>query len=319
VAANVRELALLPVIGITVVVGALLNPAFLTTGNILNILQQSSELGLVVIALSACLFTGHFDLSLESTVGLAPMVGGYLIVSAENGGSGAGVSVVIAIAVVFAVGLIVGLLNGFMIAKLKLNPFIVTLAMLILLRGVATGITNGTTLFEFPAAFTYLGTAEWLGVPVDIYVTGVCYVLAALFFRYHRLGRSLYAIGGNPTAARAAGIRVDRIVWGTYAVAGVLAALAGLLLAGRIQAVPTDLGQNMIFSAFAAAVIGGVSLNGGTGRIMGALTGVLLLGTISNMLVLAQVPTFWVDAAYGLIILIALGIAKLTSATPVGT
>jgi simple sugar transport system permease protein len=149
-------------------------------------------------------------------------------------------------------------------------------------------------------------------------VTTICYIAAGLFFRYHRLGRSLYAIGGSRGAAVAAGIRVDRLIWGTYACAGVIAALAGLMVAGRIGAVPTDLGQNWIFSAFAAAVIGGVSLNGGSGRIVGALTGVLLLDTISNMLLLAQVPTFWVNSAYGLIIIVALSIAKLTSAAPAG-
>jgi simple sugar transport system permease protein len=131
-------------------------------------------------------------------------------------------------------------------------------------------------------------------------------VAFALFLRYHRLGRALYAIGGNPDAARAAGINVERVMWGTFVVAGMLAAIAGLMLTGRIASVVTSQGQNMIFFVFASAVIGGISLNGGRGRLMGALTGVILLGLFRNLLILSQIPAFWIDAAFGAIIITAL-------------
>jgi simple sugar transport system permease protein len=311
---GLRELTLLPVILLAIFVGSFIHAAFLTTGNFLNILQQSSELAVLVIALSIILIAGKFDLSLESVVGLAPMMGAWLIVTDVNeGGSGIGLNPYLAIAVVFATGAAIGFINGFLVTKMKLNAFMATLAMLILLRGITMGMTDGKTLFSLPEEFLYLGTANWLGVPVSIWVAGILYVVFGLLLRYHRLGRALYAIGGNEEGARVAGINVDRVVWGAYVVGGLLAALAGLMLTGRIASVVTSQGQNMIFYVFASAVIGGVSLNGGRGRLIGALTGVILLGLLQNILILSQIAAFWIDAAYGAIILVALIFSWATS------
>jgi simple sugar transport system permease protein len=298
---------------LAIIAGSLLSPAFLTIDNFLNILQQSSELSVLVIAQSLILIAGKFDLSLESTVGLAPMTAAWLMATDTTyGGSGFGMNVYPAIFIVFAIGAVVGFVNGFLVVKLKLNAFIVTLAMLILLRGVTLGITNGKTLFDLPNQFLYLGTAKWFGVPVSIWVAALLYLSFGLILRYHRIGRSIYAIGGSAEAARVAGIRVERVTWGVYVVGGLLAALAGLMLTGRIASVVSSQGQNMIFYVFAAAVIGGISLNGGRGRLLGALTGVLLLAFLQNILTLAQVPAFWIDAAYGAIILVSLILARLT-------
>jgi simple sugar transport system permease protein len=310
---RVRELTLVPAIVLAIIAGALISDAFLTTRNFLNILQQSSELSVLVIAEALILIAGRFDLSLESTVGLPPMLAAWLIVSDTTfGGSGIGLNVWLAILILFATGALIGLVNGFLVVRLRLNAFIVTLAMLILLRGVTLGITNGKTLFDLPSEFLYLGSAKWLGVPVSIWIAGALYLLVGLFLRYHRTGRAIYAVGGNPEAARAAGIRVERLIWTLYVVGGLLAALAGLMLTGRIASVVASQGQNMIFYVFAAAVIGGISLNGGRGRLLGALTGVLLLGILQNVLTLSQIAAFWIDAAYGLIILVALILARVT-------
>lgn len=310
---SVRELSLIPAIIITIIVGTFVSDAFLTRDNFLNILQQSSELAVLVIAQSMILIVGKFDLSLESTVGLAPMTAAWLMATQTTfGGSGFGVNVYIAIAVLFAIGLLVGFINGFLVVKLRLNAFIVTLAMLILLRGMTLGITNGKTLFDLPDEFLYLGTGKWFGVPVSICIAGILFLVFGILLRYHRLGRAIYVIGGNPNAARVAGIRVERVMWGVYIIGGFLAALAGLMLTGRIASVVSSQGQNMIFYVFAAAVIGGISLNGGRGRLLGALTGVLLLGFLQNVLTLAQVAAFWIDAAYGAIILMALILARIT-------
>ena len=153
---------------------------------------------------------------------------------------------------------------------------------------------------------------------VDLDRRDSCTSCSACFCGTIELGRALYAIGGNAQAARVAGVRVDRVLWGTFIVAGMLAALAGLMLTGRIASVVPSQGQNMIFYVFAAAVIGGISLNGGKGRLLGALTGVLLLGILQNVLTLAEIPAFWIDAVYGAIILIALIITRLTSEAPRG-
>jgi ribose/xylose/arabinose/galactoside ABC-type transport system permease subunit len=310
---SLRELSLIPGIILTIIIGSFVSDAFLTKDNFLNILQQSSELSVLVIAQSMILIVGKFDLSLESTVGLAPMTAAWLMATETTfGGSGFGVGVYPAIAVLFAIGALVGFVNGFLVVKLRLNAFIVTLAMLILLRGVTLGITNGKTLFDLPEEFLYLGTGKWLGIPVSIWIAAALFVIFGLLLRYHKWGRAIYAIGGNADAARVAGIRVERITWGTYVIGGILAALAGLMLTGRIASVVSSQGQNMIFYVFAAAVIGGISLNGGRGRLVGALTGVLLLGFLQNVLTLAQVAAFWIDAAYGAIILVALILARIT-------
>jgi ribose/xylose/arabinose/galactoside ABC-type transport system permease subunit len=159
----------------------------------------------------------------------------------------------------------------------------------------------------------YLGGADWLGIPASVWIAALLYVVAGLVLRYHSFGRSVYAVGGNPEAARAAGIRVERVLWLVFIIGAVLAAFAGLLLMGRLASVLSGQGQNMIFTVFAASVIGGISLDGGRGTVLGALTGVLLLGIISNILVLSRIEAFWIDASFGAIILIALILAKLTS------
>ena len=305
---------LIPVLIIVFIVGALVHKAFLTPSNIiLNILQQAAVLSVIVIAESLILISNNFDLSLESVVGLAPMVAAWLITSADMGGSGLGLSPLLAIAIMFAVGAGVGLLNGFLVVKLKLNAFIVTLAVLILLRGITLGITSGKTLFNLPPVFLWLGSGVLLGIPVSVWAAVFLFIVAELFMRYHRIGRAIYAIGGNMEAARAAGIRVERVTIGLYVAGGLLAALAGLMLSGRIASVTASQGQNLIFSVFAASVIGGISLNGGRGRPLGAMTGVLLLGTISNILTLSQIPSFWIDASFGAIILVALVLAGFTA------
>jgi simple sugar transport system permease protein len=307
----IRELALLPVILLLLVVGSFVNSAFLTPDNFINVAQESAALGVVVVAETLILLTGKFDLSLQATYGLAPMVGAWLIVSPDGQGLGTDWNPMIGIAIVLLVGLVVGALNGFCVIKLGFNAFIFTLAMLILLTGIQVGIVSGRTVYHLPDAYIYLGSQYFLGIPVSVWVTGAIFLLAALFLRYHRVGRAIYAIGGNTEAARAAGIRVDRVRIGIFIVASILAALAGLMTAGQVVAVTASQGNNLIFSVFAAAVIGGISLDGGRGRMVGALTGVILLALVQNILILSQIQTFWIDAASGLIILIALALARL--------
>ena len=304
--------ALAPALVALVVVGALTNEAFLLPANWITILQQSSVLALLVLAESLVLISGKFDLSLESTVGLAPMIGAWLISDASLGGSGLMWNPLVAIAVTLLVGMLIGVVNGFLIMRLRLNAFIVTLSMLILLRGITLGLTSGQTLYDLPVAFTYLGSAVWLGIPSSVWIAGTLFAVGGGFMRYHRYGRAIYAIGGNAEAARAAGIRVERLTWMVFVVASLLAALAGLLLSGRLGAVTAQQGSNLIFTTFAASVIGGISLNGGKGSLLGALAGVLLLGIVTNILTLSQIASFWIDATFGAIILVAQCLNRLT-------
>jgi simple sugar transport system permease protein len=172
---------------------------------------------------------------------------------------------------------------------------------------------KGNTLFNLPSAFSYLGSAYVGKVPVSLIVTVVIFVGTGLFLRYHRTGRAIYAVGGNREAARAAGIKVDRIRIGVYVAGAMLAALGGLMEAGRVSAVTGQqgYGEGIIFSVFAAAVIGGVSLQGGRGNMVGAASGVILLGLVQNILDLANAPNYWIEAIDGAVILLALVLARL--------
>jgi ribose/xylose/arabinose/galactoside ABC-type transport system permease subunit len=208
---------------------------------------------------------------------------------------------------------LIGWFNGFMVVKVGLNPFISTLGLLVLLRGGVLIISSGRSIYSPGPALTYLGSANLFGLPVSVILFLCVAVFVGLVFQYHRYGRALYAVGGNEEAARAAGINVDRIIWSAFIFAGLLAGLAGILMTGRLDSAVTTQGQGIIFSAFAAAVIGGVSLGGGKGTIIGVVSGVLLIGVINNLLTLANVPSFYVQASTGAVIVIAAVLTTLAS------
>jgi simple sugar transport system permease protein len=292
---RLRDVALLPALILLVIIGAFLSPSFLTYPNLVSILGASAALAILVLAESLIILVGKFDLSLESTCGFAPAIGAMLVLPVASQGFGTGWPTWLAMLAVLVIGGVIGLLNGFMVVKLRLNAFIVTLAMLIVLRGMLVGVTKGGTLFDMPDAFFVLATTTILGLPLSVWVAGGAFALAGAILKYHRIGRALYAIGGNAPAARAAGIAVERIT------------------TGYVGAINANQGNGMIFTVFAAAVIGGISLDGGRGTMLGALSGVLLLGVVQNLLTLAQVPSFWIQAIYGVIILGSLMAARLTS------
>ncbi|MCT2588860.1 ABC transporter permease [Streptomyces sp. N2-109] len=308
-----RELALVPALLLLMLLGTLLNDSFLTERNLISILGASAALAMVVLAESLVLIAGKFDLSLESVFGIAPALGALLVLPAAQAGFGTELPTAVALLAILVVGAALGAFNGLLVVHLKLNAFIVTLAMLIVLRGLLVGASEGKTLFGLPEAFYTLATSTFLHIPLSVWLAAAAFGLAGFVLRYHRWGRALYAIGGNPEAARAAGIRVERVLLGVFVVAGVLAALGGLMQTGYVGAINANQGQNMIFTVFAAAVIGGISLDGGKGTMFGALTGVLLLGIVQNLLTLAQVSSFWIQAIYGGIILVALMIARVTT------
>ncbi|MFF3911902.1 ABC transporter permease [Streptomyces sp. NPDC001852] len=310
--ARLRDLALVPAIVVIAIVGQIVNPVFLQVDNLINVLQTMSEMALLVLAQTMILIVKKMDLSLESTMGLAPGVAAWLVVPA---GAGHGLGLlpgVWAVPVTLAVGALVGVVNALLIIRFGLNGFIVTLGMLIVLRGVLTGISGGQTFFQLPPSMLYLGTAEWFGMPASIWICLVLFAVAIVVLGWTSFGRSLYAIGGNVDAAKAAGIRTDRVLWIVIVTGSVLAALAGLLLSGRLASVASAQGNGYIFTVFAAAVIGGISLNGGRGTMFGAFSGILLLFMIQNVLTLAGVPAQWIGALNGLIILVALTISRIT-------
>jgi ribose/xylose/arabinose/galactoside ABC-type transport system permease subunit len=311
--ARFRDLALVPAILVLMLVGALIHPVFLTRENLVNVLQQQTELSLLVLAEAVILIAGKFDLSLESTVGLAPALALCLVIPTADHGLGTDWPTALAIPICLLTGVAIGAFNALLILRFRLSAFIVTLGMLIVLRGLQLGFTGGQSLSDVPPSVLYLGNATWLGLPASIWICTALFAAGILALGFLRAGRAVYAIGGNVDAARAAGIRTDRLVWFVLIVGSLLAALAGLLMTGRLGSVAADQGKGMIFTVFAAAVIGGVSLDGGKGTLFGALCGVLVIGLINNILVLSGVSAQWNQAIYGAIILAALVLARLTS------
>ncbi|MDF3145736.1 MULTISPECIES: ABC transporter permease [unclassified Streptomyces] len=310
--ARLRDLALVPAIVVIAIVGQIVNPVFLQADNLINVLQTMSEMALLVLAQTMVLIVKKMDLSLESTMGLAPGVAAWLVVPVGAGHGLGLLSGAWAIPVTLAVGALVGVINSLLIIRFGLNGFIVTLGMLIVLRGVLTGISGGQTFFQLPESMLYLGTAQWFGMPASIWICLVLFAVAIVVLGWTSFGRSLYAIGGNVDAAKAGGIRTDRVLWIVIVTGSVLAALAGLMLSGRLASVASAQGNGYIFTVFAAAVIGGISLNGGKGTMFGAFCGILLLFMIQNVLTLGGVPAQWIGALNGLIILVALAISRIT-------
>lgn len=307
---QLQSLALLPVIVVVLIVGSMVHPNFFTQANLVgNVLSLSAALGVLVIAESIILIGGYFDLSIQSTTGLAPML---LVVFLSTGelNPGLGWSPWLAWPMMLLIVVLIGLFNALLVAKFELNAFIVTLAMLILLQGITLGVSSGHTYTNVPDFIKHIGRGSFLGIPLQGWVFIGAFLIAYIVMKYRPVGRSVYAAGGNAQAAKAAGVRTTRITVGLFVLGALLSVVAGLLLTAQTAAVTPTLGNNIIFTVFAAAVLGGISLDGGRGSVIGAALGVLLLGLIQNILTLSNVPSFWINAAYGGIIIIALMIGR---------
>jgi ribose/xylose/arabinose/galactoside ABC-type transport system permease subunit len=292
----------------TVVVFSSLAEPFLSAANLRNVLIHSAVLGIMVIGQSFTLVTGNFDLSAESSLGLIAVGGAFLLAAAGEPSNGSGLMLhpVPTVLAMLAVGLAIGAVNGLLITRLRMNNFVVTLSTMIIVRGLAFLLTHGKTVSRLPDSFKVLGRGSFGPVPVCVLVLVVAFLLASLVARSTRFGRDLYAIGGNREAALASGIAPDRRIVQVYLVSGAMAAFAAWMELGRLGVGATRIGEGMIFEVQAAAVIGGISLFGGRGTMLGALGGVLLLSAINSGLNLMRVSGFAIDMVRGIIILAAM-------------
>lgn len=285
------------VLAILFAANALFTPSFLTYGNVVNILFHSCILAILVLALGLTLMTGNFDLSIESTMAFAPGIAALLMTSWVPGFPPG-----MALIVTLLIGVLVGLFNGVCITALSINPFLQTLSILIILRGFTLYLIP-LSVYGLPSAYTFLGRVRTIGnIPVAVLFTIVMFAVFHFILEKTIFGRSILATGGNRDASYARGINTSRIVTITFAVSGLLGAVAGLLATGRQGAVTNIMGQGMVFEAFAGAVLGGVSLQGGRGSITGMIVGVLILGVINNSLILLGVSPYLVYALKGALI-----------------
>lgn len=293
---------------VVVVAFSIATSKFLRIGTLSNILLHASVLGLLVVGQTLVLVTGNFDLSQESTVGLTAFIGAWLVLPATSPANGSGFlfPVALSIPVMLALGVFIGWINGNLITRAGMNNFIVTLAMLIALRGAVLVINNGFPVYGTPASFNWLGSGRAGPIPVAIIVVLLGFVVGYAILHRTRFGRELFAVGSNGRAARVAGVNTAKRIRQVYMISGFFAAVGGLVLAGQVTSVTTDFGQNMDFDIIAAAVIGGVSLNGGRGSMLGALGGVLLLSALAAGLNLVNISPFWLNTVRGLVILFAM-------------
>ncbi|WP_217629024.1 ABC transporter permease [Halopelagius longus] len=290
-----------PILVVAILVTAVLVPElFANLRSFELVLYSSVPLGLLVLAESICLLTGHFDLSIGAIAGFSAMFTGMVIGDCASCW-GVVANPYAGIVLILAVGGLIGVLNGVMIAKLGVNPFLQTLAFLIIFSGAKTAM-NTQPVTGLPKAYLYLGGQSLLAIGILV----VVFAAFAFVMRYTNFGQSVYAVGSDEESARAVGINTDRVIITVYAISGILAGLAGLILTGYTTIVAPDIAENMVFPAFAAAVIGGISLFGGRGLISGALGGLLLLGIVQTALNLSGVAAAQVEMANGIVLLVAI-------------
>jgi ribose transport system permease protein len=275
---------------------------FLTADNLINVLRQASINGIISIGMMLVILTRGLDLSVGSVVALATVIAADLLVRGQVDPLGA-------IFVALLVGTIAGAVSGALVTFVKIPPFIATLGMMTFVRGAALQYTEGTPVTGLGAlgeGVRYLGSAEVMGIPVPIIVAGVIYLLAYLLLNQTPFGRFIYAMGNNEEAAFLSGLPVRTIKMFVYSASGALAALAGIILMGRLNSAQPTAGALFEFDAIAAVVVGGTSFNGGEGSVWGTLIGVLIIAVLNNGLNLLAVPSFYQDIASGAVIALAL-------------
>jgi ribose transport system permease protein len=277
---------------------------FFQIGIFLNILQHATFVGIIAIGLSFCIIAGHMDLSVESVMAFAAMLAAWL---AASRGSASGLELAPWLTLLIAIGFgaLAGAFNAVLVIRFQINAFIVTLATYIGIRGFGLVLTGGRSMYGLPDSFRTVATAELLGVPLLVVILVLAYVGFSVILTRTRFGRYVYLVGGNVIAPFRAGIDVNRVLYTVFILSGVLAAIAGWLLAARTNGATANLGLGMLFEAFAAVVIGGVSLRGGIGRLSGVFAGVLLLSTIDTAINVMGIEPYYMQVIRGGLMLLA--------------
>ena len=301
---EIRDAGTLMGLLVIVIVFSALSPNFLTQPNILNILQQSSINACVALGMTLVIIAGGIDLSVGPTAAIAAVVVAVLMA--------AGVPIVAAIPLALAAGMAAGALNGILVAYGGLQPFIVTLGTLSLYRAIALIYTGGNPIFGIPPAFRALTNSSIIGIPSPVVIVAILATTVWVVLNKTPLGEYFLAVGGNQEASRIAGVPVAMTKIASYVISAGLASVAGLILVGRLGAADPTLGNLWELDAIAAAAIGGASLMGGKGSIVGTLLGAIILGSLRNGLTLMNVQAFYQLLATGLIILAAMLIDRAT-------
>lgn len=272
-------------------------PYFLTVENLFNILRQVSEIGMISIPLTFLLLSGHMDLSVGSIVGVCGVSTGMIL--------RAGGSIPLALLAGIAAGTAVGFLNGLIVGKLKIQAVVVTIGTQVLFRGLCYILTSGRAVSGYPAAFFTLGTGDVLGVPISVIVLLVMYAAAWLVLEKSWFGRYVLAIGNNQNTARYSGIRVDRMKIALFTLCGALTAVASAFLISRLSSAEATLGSGYELDIITAALIGGIDINGGSGKLQGTFLGILIIGILRNGLNMMGLSVIYQSIILGALLLAA--------------
>jgi len=283
-----------------ILVLSILSPNFLSFTNLLNVLRQVSINALIAFGMTFVILTGGIDLSVGSILALASAIVAQLLAN--------GMDFIPALFIGLTVGALLGLFNGLVITQGKVAPFIVTLATMTVYRGLTLVFTDGRPITNLghDLAFQLFGRGYFFGIPVPVITMLITFIFLYFILKKTTLGRKTYAIGGNEEAAILAGIHVSRVKWFVYTLAGLLSALAGVILTSRLHSAEPTAGTSYELDAIAAVVLGGTSLSGGKGSIVGTLIGALIIGTLNNGLNLLGVSSFYQLIVKGFVILIAI-------------
>jgi ribose transport system permease protein len=290
-----------------------LSDKFLTVTNAWNVMRQVSVNICISTGMTLVVLTAGIDLSVGSILALCGAITAGLLkngIELPSSNLFIGFTILGACVAGLVAGSILGWFNGWAVTKFRVPPFVATLAMLTIARGLTMLWTKGFPITGLDSKFSFLGTSWFLGVPLPVWVSGIVVIAAIIITNKTRLGRYIYAIGGNENAAKLSGINISKIKIAVYTIAGVLAATGGLIVTSRLDAAQPNAGTGYELDSIAAVVIGGTSLSGGGGTIMGTVLGAVIIGVLNNGLVLLNVSPFWQQVVKGFVILVAVIIDK---------
>lgn len=300
---DIRELTLIMLITVIIVVMANINPYFFSFSNFRAVAVGMTPTAIIVIGMAILLASGGFDLSVGSVMALSSTVVAMLLLT--------GMPIFIAVLCGLIMGGVIGVANGVLVTSFGINPLIATLGTMSIARGIALVLTEGFSVSSLPSSFAWIGKASFGGFPVIVIVTLLLVVLFDLAVRHTRFFRQVYFIGANEKAAMLSGIHVNRVRIILYALTGILAAFAGILLASRLMSGTPTAGNGIELQVLAAAVIGGASLRGGEGTILGAFLGVVFVALINNTMTMLAVSIYWQMIVIGGVLIMAVALDML--------
>lgn len=285
------------------VIFSLANPSFTKISNIFTILRQASIVGVCAVGMTFVILTGGMDLSVGAVIGVCCVAGAQMLSK--------GMPIILVIFIMLAFGAAVGMFNGFFINEIGIAPIIMTLGTMTALRGAAYLLCNGFPVYGIPTQFKIIGQGYFGPIPVPVIIMAICFCIGWFILNRLSFGREIYGLGGNIEATRLSGVNVKKTIYMVYTLAGVLFALAGLILTARVNSGQPTAGIGYEMDVITCVVLGGVSISGGEGNILGVVVGVLLMSTLQNGLVLMNVSDFWQQVVKGCVLILAVTMDKL--------